>query len=381
MKTAAQNSLVQEIQNNVEKIINGSKHLLADKLAIENDCKCYQNGVVKALESLRNHLKEAGTEIGQEYLAKLNSVSQDVQEDVEPKKEKPTDTADTTPGTIKYVYPKDLTPHPAVVGFYKIYPEVYTGLVESMIVNGFDPGSPVQGCKDENGIDRVWDGLTRLKAAIEANIKKKIPVVFSHFKSVDEMIMKVISVHARRRNFDDHELLVSVSRLMEIAAREAKKNQGKRKDLASVELDTEVTTLNANEYIAKMVGKSASTVARVKRVLKNPKLAEAVFAGAKTMNAAYSEITDSEKSNEDTIGNTREVNLSETPDIPVKNDVDINFTSGSNVLPSSIPCMPAGESTGKKSKSARKSKDKSEPVKLSHAKAVETIVIPVLPTR
>jgi hypothetical protein len=80
-----------------------------------------------------------------------------------------------------------------------------------------------------------------------------------------------------------------VEKLIGIADRKAKANQGRRTDLleTSGQNYLEVESGGANEFIGKMISRSASTVKHIREVLENPKLREKVESGELTPNQAY----------------------------------------------------------------------------------------------
>ncbi len=181
----------------------------------------------------------------------------------------------------------ELAPHPLVKDFYPIDPEMLASMSELMKERGYDPRFPIQVCM-KDGKSFVWDGITRLKAATDADIKT-VPVIVSEFLSDDDLMEAVVEVQLRRRNATPRVIIASVERLIDIAGRKAKENQGRRNDLlgTSGPIEPEVEYGGANEYIAKVIGRSVSTVKRIKEVIENPTLKQKVMEGKISPNQAY----------------------------------------------------------------------------------------------
>lgn len=205
-------------------------------------------------------------------------------------------TTANAPTSIVRIPAGELKAHPLVKDFYPIDPDVLSGITMAMKERGYDPRFPIQVCMEGDNKYLVWDGLTRMKAAIEAGIRL-VPIMVSTFDSGDDLMEAVISTQNRRRNRTVQVLLVSVEKLIDIAKAKALSNQGRRNDLVtSGQHCPEVETGGANEYIAKMIGMSATTVKSVRKVSGNPEYRTKVLAGEMSVHKAYQEIMDAEKS-------------------------------------------------------------------------------------
>ena len=181
----------------------------------------------------------------------------------------------------------ELEAHPLVKDFYPIDPEMLASMTGLMKECGYDPRFPIQVCI-KDGKCFVWDGITRLKAATDAEIKN-VPVIVSEFATDDDLMEAVVEVQLRRRNSTARVIIASVERLIDIASRKAKENQGRRTDLlgTSGPIEPEVESGGANEYIARMIGRSATTVKHIREVIENPMLKQKVMDGEISPNKAY----------------------------------------------------------------------------------------------
>jgi len=90
-------------------------------------------------------------------------------------------------------------------------------------------------------------------------------------------------------------LLRSVQALSDVAAKMAKAHQGQRTDLAETSGQPCPEVESANEFIAKAVSKSVTTVKHAKVVNAERTVAKKVLAGVLTLNAAYEEIRNKSK--------------------------------------------------------------------------------------
>lgn len=181
-----------------------------------------------------------------------------------------------------------LMPHPLAEGVFPIDSSVLDALSDSMKARGFDSRFPVQ-CVSEGGQLLVWDGITRISAAKKAGVSK-IPVLVSEFKDGHSMLLSMIEIQHFRRDSTDATVLRSVELLSEEAASIALCNRGRRTDLETSGQTCPDVGGGANELIAKIVRRSATTVKHAKIILKDAEAKRKVLAGELSLKQAYEEI-------------------------------------------------------------------------------------------
>ncbi len=185
--------------------------------------------------------------------------------------------------TVSWVRTGELNPHPLVEGLFPIETDLLDTLRSAMLEKGFDARFPIQ-CVENQGKLLVWDGLTRVIAAKMAELVQ-VPVVVSIFSSDDEMVETAVKVQHHRRAATDATILKSVELLSQKEAEKAAIRRGARTDLTSGQHCPEGG--RANSFIAKLIGRSETTVKHAKSVLGNEELRHKVLRGELSLNKAY----------------------------------------------------------------------------------------------
>lgn len=210
-------------------------------------------------------------------------------------------TPDT--GEFQWFSPDILKPHPKIKNLYKIDSELSESIKEIMLSSGYDTRYPIQAVIID-GIKYIWDGLTRHRAALDAGLKK-VYVQVSVFSDEKELLLACVRNQALRRSNDDATVLSSIELLLELETLKAKERQKRKTILLGQDCpDKGSASLN----IAKIVGKSETTVKHARKVLDKPKYKAEVLAGI-SINKAYLEIMAAEKdetmANENNEGSTQ----------------------------------------------------------------------------
>ena len=205
-------------------------------------------------------------------------------------------TSHASTGRVVMVPIEKLYPHPAIKELYPPDPDVLEALTAEML-NGDEEDArfPIQALPaDKDGRYLVYDGLTRLGAGQKAK-RKFMAVVVKDFPSEHAVVAEAVRIQHTRRACNDQVLLRSVQALLDVAAKMAKAHQGQRTDLKVTSGQPCPEAESANEFIAKAVSKSVTTVKHAKVVNAEQTVAKKVLAGVLTLNAAYEEIRNKSK--------------------------------------------------------------------------------------
>lgn len=191
---------------------------------------------------------------------------------------------------ITFGPPQKLAPHP-LAKIFPIEEETYAAVLENMRINGYDLTRPMTVVKDNSGQNLVLDGLTRLKAAIELGLDR-VPVVFMHFETEDEMREYVVKAQICRRNCSDPVVLQAASYLIPIEAKLARERQGRKSTSARNQLED---GLSCSKAVGLILHLSKSKIDQIKSVLNDKKACEKVFHGELSINKAYTEMSTKRK--------------------------------------------------------------------------------------
>lgn len=182
----------------------------------------------------------------------------------------------------------DLKPHLLVESLYERDKKTFESLREEMKQNGNRNIPAIQVIPNPSGGYLIIEGLTRFKAAMDANIDKLAAQVLAPMNET-EILLTVVKMQYRRRKGDAKTLLKSVEILMPWATEEANKNKGKRSDGQNCPRTKNTNKDGRNGIIGKIVNKSATTIKHIRKVLEDEELTGKVLAGKLSINEAYNQ--------------------------------------------------------------------------------------------
>lgn len=149
-------------------------------------------------------------------------------------------------GTFQWVDPALLKPHPVISELHKMDPRVLKSMEKYMEEYGYDARFPIQVAFGRDGLARIWDGLTRHRAAL--NIKRdRVYIQITLFASDESLIFASARTHMARRNSDEAAVLRYVEKLLDKRStlQECYKEQSIYFKIASVLGCSEATVKNA----------------------------------------------------------------------------------------------------------------------------------------
>jgi len=164
--------------------------------------------------------------------------------------------------------------------------KIINSLSANMEAEGYDDAHPlvVWGVDPETNI--LVDGHCRFEAAKQAGIDE-VPVKVCMFNDENEAIEYAIRNQVDRRNLTEAELLRCIEEL------DKRKKQGERTDIA-----TDVAAGRSSSQTAEIVGTNRGKVEKARKVIEkgDKKTKEKIESGELTINKAYNDIKDKEKS-------------------------------------------------------------------------------------
>ncbi|MGO9571750.1 MAG: DUF5131 family protein [Desulfomonilaceae bacterium] len=193
------------------------------------------------------------------------------------------------PHGSKWFDPRDIKTHSAFIGLFTIESELVARITEEMRISGFDPSQPMLlGTWPGQEKPVCIDGHTRLKAAIEAGIKKVPAFVQPQFPSVESAVEYVLRLHSDRRNLTDAGLFA----FTELISQRSKTGPKSTEDLAQD--CAKLPSGKSAAHVAKLLGVSPRKIEQARTVFDHgtDEIREAVRAGTKTVNRAYQETQD-----------------------------------------------------------------------------------------
>ncbi|OGV52922.1 MAG: hypothetical protein A2017_09235 [Lentisphaerae bacterium GWF2_44_16] len=180
---------------------------------------------------------------------------------------------------------ENLLSHPEASKLFVIEPELLNSISAEMKEKGFKGDRPISAVRDSAGKLFVYDGNTRLKAAIEAGLCKVPVYVNEDLDATDSsgIIREAVKDQTKRRQNSPATLLIAVEALYEKESILAKE----RMDRNPASIDA-TPPGKASEKIAGILGISASTVERLLKASKDPEIRKALLENVyDSINAAH----------------------------------------------------------------------------------------------
>jgi len=183
-------------------------------------------------------------------------------------------------------------------GLFPITPENIKKIKKDIAANGYDPAFPVTIWK-ETGI--LLDGHIRLQALQELEITE-VEIIEKSFLTKEHALEYAIHCQRDRRNLTDAEIFSAV------VAIDRTNGKGKytRKPKAEPKTNTVVEKTEpvvkqkkekpTHIKTAKTLGIGQTKVSKIRKIIKKPELAEEVKEGKKTIEEAYQEVKEPNKS-------------------------------------------------------------------------------------
>lgn len=158
-------------------------------------------------------------------------------------------------------------------------PEKVERIAEDMKVRGFDKSQPIIITKDGS----ILDGNSRYMAAAKIGLKF-VPVVYKEFADKNEALLYELHLQLDRRNLNDAQILRMFQKLEEL------KNAAKEKGLSTEDY--------SDSKIAEQLKKSERQVQKIRELNKkaSPETLSKISNGELSINQAYSQIKNFEKS-------------------------------------------------------------------------------------